>query len=151
MSEWIRNLLAIAVGLACGSALSTALIELNFTVLFPPTEDLPSGDLAAFNDHIKALPSIAFIPVLMAHLSQALLGGWLAARLAASTPIRMALAVGFVSLCGGVLGLVMLDGPPWLAVELPLYIVVAWWAGDLEVRRRIRQASDSLQSMATRA
>ena len=151
MSEWIRNLLAIAVGLACGSALSTALIELNFTVLFPPVGDLPPGDLGAFNDHIKALPSIALIPVLIAHLGQALLGGWLAARLAASTPLRMALAVGFVSLCGGVLGLVLVEGPLWLSVELPLYVVVAWWAGDLEVRRRIRRASRSLNATVARA
>jgi len=41
-----------------------------------------------------------------------------------------------VSLAGGIMNMMSIDGPAWLMVELPLYLVVAWAAGTLEVRRR---------------
>jgi hypothetical protein len=30
---------------------------------------------------------------------------------------------------GGIIAMFMIDGPDWLVIELPLYLVVAWAAG----------------------
>ncbi len=48
----------------------------------------------------------------------------------------LAMVIGALSLLGGVLAMAMIPGPAWLAVELPLYLVVAWLAGRREVQRR---------------
>jgi len=30
----------------------------------------------------------------------------------------------------------MIEGPAWLMIELPLYLVVAWAEGNMEIKRR---------------
>ena len=44
--------------------------------------------------------------------------------------------VGVFSLAGGIIVMMMIQGPNWMLVELPLYLVVAWLAGRLEQQRR---------------
>jgi hypothetical protein len=34
------------------------------------------------------------------------------------------------------MNMMTIRGPTWMYIELPLYLVVAWAAGKLEVRRR---------------
>lgn len=77
-------------------------------------------------------------------LAQAAGGGWVAARLAGSRPLVFAMIVGVLSLAGGVMAMSMFDSPAWMKVELPLYLVLAWGVGTLEVRRR-----ESLQRSST--
>jgi predicted membrane channel-forming protein YqfA (hemolysin III family) len=48
----------------------------------------------------------------------------------------LAMIVGALSLMGGIMNMMSIDGPAWMAVELPLYLVVAWLAGRRVVRRR---------------
>ena len=47
----------------------------------------------------------------------------------------LAMVVGVVSLAGGVMMMTSVDGPAWMVIELPLYLVVAWLAGRMEVCR----------------
>ena len=131
-----RHILATLLGLFSGMALNMAIIQLNSVVFFPMPPDLDPNDPAQFNAYLATLPQIAFIPVLLAPLGQAFVGGWVAARLAPSHPMRHALIIGVISLAGGIMAMTMLDGPAWLAIELPLYLVAAWAAGRLEARRR---------------
>ena len=131
-----RHVLAVCVGLACGMALNMGIIQLNSTVFFPIPPVLDPNDPAQFNAYLATLPQVAFIPVVLAHLGHAFFGGWVAARLAPTQPMRLALIIGAISLAGGVMAMTMFDGPAWLAIELPLYLAVAWSAGRIEVRRR---------------
>ena len=132
----LRQVAAVLIGILIGSALNMGLIELNSSVLFPAPEGLDLSDPDQFNAYIAGLPTLAFLVVLVAHLGQAFVGGLVAARLAASHPMTLALVVGVVSLAGGIAAMTMIDGPDWLIIELPLYIVAAWCAGHLEVKRR---------------
>ena len=136
MDKWLRNVSALIIGLAVGSICNLALIEVN-AWFFAPSAPLESGSREAFNAYLRSLPDQAFILVVLAHLSQAFVGGWVAARLAASNPQRMALTIGIISFLGGAMALMLMDGPAWLAVELPLYLLVAVWAGRLEANRRL--------------
>ena len=42
-----------------------------------------------------------------------------------------------VALAGGLMNMMIIEGPDWMYIELPLYLVVAWLAGRLEVKRRV--------------
>lgn len=131
-----RNIIAVIAGLAVGMVVNMALILLNSYVLYPMPEGMDMQDTEQMNAYIRTLPTAAFFVVLAAHLGQAFVGGWTAARLGASKPMVLAMIVGVLSLAGGVYNLINLDGPKWLAIELPLYLVLAWLAGRIEVKRR---------------
>ncbi len=134
----VRNILAVVVGIAVGMTVNMALIQLNSLVLFPMPPGTDMNDPAQFNAYIADLPQTAFILVLLAHLGQSFVGAWVAARLGTSHRMKLAMIVGTVSLIGGVMAMSMIDGPDWLVIELPLYLVVAWLAG-----RRVVAASDA--------
>lgn len=72
------------------------------------------------NAYVATLPTVAFLPILVAHRGQSFVGGWVAARLAESHPMHIVLIVGVLSLVGGIANM----------------LVVAWLAGRIEVRLR---------------
>ncbi len=131
----IRNIGAVLAGLLVGSVVNMAFILLNTMVLFPMPAGSSMNDPAQMQTYIAGLPAAAFLVVLLAHLGQSFVGGWVAARLG-SRPVPLALVVGVFSLVAGVINLLSLPGPVWMWVEVPLYLVVAWLAGRLEERRR---------------
>jgi hypothetical protein len=131
-----RNMGAVLIGIVVGMAVNMALIQLNSTVFFPMPEGLDTTDTEAFNRYINTLPFYGFIPVIAAHLGQSWVGAWVAARLAKSHPLRLAMVIGVFSLAGGIMAMTMIDGPFWMVVELPFYLVVAWVAGTREEARR---------------
>jgi nitrate/nitrite transporter NarK len=132
----IRNTLAVIAGLAVGMAVNMALILLNAYVLFPMPAGTSMQDPEQFNAYIATLPTAAFLVVLAAHLGQSFVGGWTAARIGSSRPMLLSMVVGVLSLVGGILNMMTVEGPAWMVVELPLYLVVAWLAGRIEVERR---------------
>jgi hypothetical protein len=44
--------------------------------------------------------------------------------------------VGVLSLIAGITNAVMLSVPIWMWIEMPFYLVLAWAAGNIEVKRR---------------
>ena len=93
-----------------------------------------------FNAYIAGLPVAAFLVVMLAHLGQSFVGAWIAARWGESRPMLLAMIVGALSLAGGIAAMMMISGPDWLMIELPLYLVVAWLAGNMEQKRRASAA-----------
>lgn len=132
----IRNVLAVLAGLATGMVTNMALVMLNASVLFPMPAGTDMNDPVQMNAYIATLPATAFILVLAAHLGQSFVGGWTAARLGASKPMLLAMIIGVLSLVGGLMNMSQLDLPSWMYVEIPLYLVLAWLAGRIEVKRR---------------
>ena len=126
----LRNVAAVVAGLVAGMVFNMALIQLN-TVFFPLPEGTTMADTPQMREAIKAMPGAAWILVMIAHLGQAFVGGWVAARLGASHRMALALVVGVLSLAGGVANAVMLDTPAWTWIEMPLYLVAAWFGGRL--------------------
>lgn len=131
----MNRVLSIVIGLACGMVVNMALIKLN-EALYALPEGVTYEDPEAFQAWIDTLPAPAFLIVMAAHLGQALVGGWVAARLTADGPVRAALIVGGISMVGGLMMFAMVQGPAWTYVEIPLYLILARWAGKLEERRR---------------
>ena len=133
----VRNVVAVVVGLAVGMVVNMALVMLNVGVLFPMPEGTSMADPERFAAYLAALPATAFLVAVVAHLGQAFVGGWTAARLGASHPVVLALIVGGFTLVGGVINLIQLPGPTWMWLEVPLYLLVALAAGRREQRRRV--------------
>ena len=137
----MRNVFAVIVGLVIGMVANMALIMLN-AVFYPMPEGMDMNDYEQLNAHIATLPTLAFILPLLAHLSQAFVGGWFAARLGKSRPIRLAMIVGVLSLVGGGANFYLLpDAPKWMMIELPLYLVLAFVAGRMVASCRAKAAS----------
>lgn len=131
----LRNAGAVIAGLLVGMSVNLALIQLN-TVFFPLPDDVEMTDPAAMRRVVERMPVTAWILVFAAHLGQAFIGGWVAARLGASRVMLLAMIVGGVSLAGGLANAVMLSAPAWTWIEMPFYLVVAWLAGRMEVHRQ---------------
>ena len=124
-----RSVLSVIVGMVAGMAVNMALITLNSSVLYPMPEGTTFEDTEAFQAYLDTLPAPAFLVVMAAHLGQALVGGWVAARLSTKAPIRQALMVGALSMAGGIQMLLTVSGPTWMWAEVPLYLVLAYLAG----------------------
>ena len=135
----IRSILAVVAGLFAGMGVNMVLVLVNGMVLFPMPEGMDMNDPEQLNAYIATLPTAGFVLVLLAHLGQSFFGGWAAARLGSSLPMVLAMIVGVISLALGIINMLPLDFPAWMYIELPLYIVVAWLAGRMEVQRRAAQ------------
>ena len=133
----IRNVGAAVFGLLVGMTANRVLIEANMAA-FPPPPEVDPSDFEQLAVFIGTLPPQAFVLPIVAHMAQAFFGGWIAARLAGSRPMLLALIVGGLSLVAGLINLAMIPHPVWMWIEVPGYVAVAWAAGTLEVRRRER-------------
>lgn len=131
----LRNVGAVIAGMFVGMALNMAIIMINL-ISFPMPEGLSMQDQEGFSAWAATLPDSAFILPMVAHLAQAFGGGWLAARLGGSSPMVLAMIVGVLSLGGGIMNAVSLEIPTWMWIEMPFYLVLAWVAGNIEVKRR---------------
>ena len=127
----VWNFLAVVIGLGAGMAVNMALVLLNAKVLYPAPEGLDFKDKQRFQAYVDTLPAPAFLVVMAAHLGQAFVGGLVAASLAESRPVTLALIVGGISLLGGVMMMRTVKGPRWTLIELPLYLVLAYVAGTI--------------------
>jgi len=136
----IRNVTAVVVGLIVGMAANMALVHLNVT-LFPMPEGVTFEDTKGMATYMATLPLQAFLLIIVAHLGQAFVGGWVAARISTDQPMAVALIVGGLSLVGGVVNMMMMPLPWWMWMEIPLYLVVAWIAGNLVLQCRTKKAS----------
>ena len=135
-----RNLGAVILGLIVGMIVNMLILQIN-AQFFPLPEGLDPTDYEALKSFMQSQPATAWIGVLAAHLGQAFVGGWVAARLGSDRPVMLAMIVGGLSLAGGIANAVMLSTPAWTWIEMPLYPVVAWLAGKQVERSRADAAA----------
>jgi hypothetical protein len=132
----MRNVIAVVVGLVAGMAVNMAIVMLNTKVLFPMPEGLDWEDKEGFAAYLGTLPWTAFVVVIAAHLGQSFFGGLVAARMSKNKPMLVALIVGALTMIGGLMMLNSTPHPTWMWIEVPLYIVTAWAAGNLVITSR---------------
>ena len=141
----IRNIGAVVVGLVAGMAVNMAIGALAW-VFYPMPEGVGFSDAEGVAAYMAALPMAAFLIVLAAHLSQAFVGGWVAARISPNQPMVVAMIIGTLTLVGGVVNMKSIPMPTWMMVEFPLYLVVAWAAARMEINRRGGKGLDEILS-----
>ncbi len=132
----LRNILALVLGLAAGMAVNMGIIMLNSSLLFPMPAGTSMADPEQMNAYVASLPILALLVVMVAHLGQAFVGGFVAARLAASKPMLLAMIIGALSLLGGIMNAMSIHTPTWFYIEMPLYLLFAWTAGRIAIEQR---------------
>lgn len=130
MPPLLRNVLAVLAGLFAGMAFNLLALQVNLQ-FFPLPEGVRMEDPEALKSVVHAMPLEAWAGVFIAHLGQAFVGAALAARLAASRAMTLAMIVGGFSLLGGVLNALQLEVPTWAWTEMPFYLLFAWMGGRL--------------------
>ena len=138
-----QNTLAVLIGLVVGMAVNMMFVIANLFV-YPMPEGVTMADQEAFAAWASTLPDPAFILPVVAHLGQAFVGGWLAARLGSSFGLMhsraLAMCIGVFSLVLGIMNAQSLPIPTWMWLEMPFYLLLAWYAGSIEVKRRAARA-----------
>ncbi|RMG68257.1 MAG: hypothetical protein D6715_02720 [Calditrichaeota bacterium] len=126
-----RNFLAVIVGMFVG-ALTVGLVEILGNFVFPLPRDVDLSTPEAISQAMASIPLGAMLFVLLAWAMGSLVGGFLAAWLAASHHSTMALAVGGILMIGGITTLVQIPHPLWFSViGLLLFLPAAYLGGKL--------------------
>jgi hypothetical protein len=100
-------------------------------MLIPAPEGIDVTNMESLAANVHLLEPKHFLFPFLAHAAGTLVGAWVAARIAASHKLRMALVVGVLSLCGGIAAAFMIPAPAWfIALDLiGAYIPMAWLGG----------------------
>ena len=135
MKPIVKNVLAVVLGFAVGSAVNMGLILLGHQVIPPP----PGADISTMEglaNSIHLFEPKHFLFPFLAHAIGTLAGAVAAAAIAASHKRRFAMAIGLVFLAAGVTNVFMLPGPAWFnTVDLVFaYVPMGWLGGKLAVR-----------------
>ena len=124
--------MAVVAGLVIGSVVNMSLVSLSGSVIPPP----PGTDVTT-PEGLKASMHLFgpqhFIMPFLAHALGTFVGAYLAARIAATHKMAVALVIGGFFLIGGIAAVFMLPAPLWFeALDLALaYIPMAYLAGRL--------------------
>lgn len=135
MRQGIRTAVGVVAGIVV-AWLVIVLSQLLSAALYPPPPGTDLTDPAVLADFINAAPVTAMACVIAGYALAALLGGWVAARLARPHPRTAAMIVGGMVLLGVVLNFAMIPHPTWMlfsGVLLPL--PMAWLGTRLAGRQ----------------
>tara|TARA_Y100001970_G_C13971676_1_gene718526 strand:+ start:309 stop:704 length:396 start_codon:yes stop_codon:yes gene_type:complete len=130
----IRNIIGVITGLIIGMITNLVVVIINLA-LHPMPKGVTFADKQGVAQYIQSLPLLALILILIAHLSQSFIGAFIAAKISLSYQLPCALIVGICSLILGIINIVDMQLPNWMFVEMPLYLIAAWTAGKLALRR----------------
>ena len=101
MKRVLQNSIAVLVGLVVGSLVNMGLITIG-GLLIPDPTGMDTSDMMNLQENIKLLPPKNFVFPFLAHALGTLSGAALAARIAASHPMTLAILIAFFFLAGGI-------------------------------------------------
>lgn len=137
MTTWLRNILALIVGIVLGGAVNMALITLSPSIIVPPP-GVNVRDAASLAASMHLFEPRHFLMPFLAHALGTLVGALAAYLIAATYKVALAYVIGAVFLCGGIAASFMIPAPKWfIALDLLLaYIPMAWLAIQIGLRPR---------------
>lgn len=127
----LRNILAVIVGAVVCIFLNGLLLGLMMT-MNPGPAGFDMNDTTTFS----LLQPKHLLNPFVAHAVPSLIGGAIAALIAATRKMTFALVVGALHLIGGIAAAIMIPAPTWFIVlDLALaYLPMAWIGGRLATR-----------------
>jgi hypothetical protein len=126
-----RKILAVIGGVVLGGIV-VFVVEWVSSLIYPPPAGLDMTDKEAMKAYVATLPIGALLFVLLAYVLGSLSGGWLAAKIARDSKIRLSLIAGGVLLLFGIINLVTIPHPLWFAVLTVLvFLPAAYFGGKL--------------------
>jgi len=134
MNPTLRNVLAVIAGAILGSLVNGFLIEISGKVI-PPPDGADVTTLEGLKASIHLFEPKHFVFPFLAHALGTLTGAFVAAKLAATHKMRIALGIGVLFLLGGIANCFMLPAPVWfMAVDVIVaYIPMGYLGGKLAI------------------
>lgn len=132
----MRILIAIVAGILVGGFTNMGLILVGGELIAPP-EGVDPTDIESVRASMHLYEPRHFLPPFLAHALGTLVGALVAARLAPTRGMALALGIGGFFLVGGIAASLMLPAPAWyIAVDLvAAYLPMAWIGGRLGAGR----------------
>lgn len=132
MKPVYKNILAAVAGLIIGGIVNMGIIIISGFVI-PPPEGVDPTNMESLKEGIHLFGPHHFIFPFLAHALGTLTGALLAAKIAATHKMKLALGVGAFFLIGGVTNAFLLPAPAWfIALDLFLaYLPMSWLAARL--------------------
>lgn len=134
MNPTLRNVLAAIAGLIIGNVVNGFLVSVSGKIISPP-----NGADVTTMEGLKATIHLFepkhFIFPFLAHALGTLSGAFVAAKLAVSHKMRIALGIGVFFLVGGIMVNYMIPGPIWFTAAdiLAAYIPMGYLGGKLAI------------------
>ncbi len=128
MSATLRRIVPVLGGLAAAMLIIT-LFEGLGGQLYPPPSNLDLTSHEVLRTYISQLPATALLLVLAGYGVAALIGGWLAIRLAKAPSLQPALIVAAILLGGSLMNLRAIPHPAWFWAANLLLVAVLPLAG----------------------
>jgi hypothetical protein len=128
----LRNILAVIVGIVVGSVVNMSLVQIGHMVITVP-EGADISDMQTLAASMHLFEPKHFIFPFLAHAIGTLAGALIAALIAVSYQMKIALGIGVLFLIGGTAAVMMLPAPMWFsALDLIVaYIPMAWLGGKI--------------------
>ena len=136
MNPLLKNILAIIAGAVIGSVVNGGIIAISSSVI-PPPEGADVTTMEGLKASMHLFKPKHFIMPFLAHALGALVGAFIAAKIAVDHKMKFALIVGILFLAGGITNVLMLPSPTWFTI-LDIgaaYIPMAYFAGKLVVNK----------------
>lgn len=137
MKPVIRNIFAVIAGLVIGSVVNMSLIMMSGTII-PPPGGADVTTLEGLKASIHLFEPKHFVFPFLAHALGTLAGAALAAFIAASHKLQMAIIIGVLFMAGGIGNIMMLPSPLWFnALDVVgAYLPMAWIGWKLAAREK---------------
>jgi hypothetical protein len=132
MFSLIWNILAIVAGVFAGSLVNIVLVNIGPMVI-PLPEGADVSTMEKLQESMALFTPANFLFPLLGHALGTLAGAFVAAKLAASHSMKIALGIGLFFLVGGIAAIQMLGGPEWFLVTdlVVSYIPMGYLGGIL--------------------
>ena len=123
-----RSLAGILAGVVTAFVVVLA-IESAGLPLFPPPAGMDPLKAESVRQHLSEIHPGSFVMVLVAWTAAAIVGPWVARRVAGDAPAWPSLTVALLFLVLCVYNLVAVPGPAWMKVGAIVLVPVATWLG----------------------
>lgn len=132
----LRNLIAAIAGVIAGIVVISFVQWLSH-LLVPLPPGFDSADPEALARLVAEMPPLAFVLLELSYVAGALCSGFLAARLARTRPMALALIMGAVFTLFNIANQIQIPHPAWLAVLTTItFLPLAWLGGRMALPLR---------------
>lgn len=111
--RYLFHILAVLAGMLLGG-LTAGLIEMGSSWLYPAPEGMDFSNREQLHEFVSTLPLPAFLIVLVAWITSAFVGPWVARRLAPDRSAIPGLIVGALFILAPIANLIMIPHPVWM-------------------------------------
>lgn len=136
MNVKVRNVLAVILGIVACVLAKFIIISISGSII-PPPEGMNVNDLESIKANAHLFQPKHFIMPFLDHSLGSLIGGLVAAFVAANRKITFALVIGAIHLVGGIFAATIIPAPMWfISLDLVVaYIPMAYLGGLIAERK----------------